>query len=83
MKIDDGNQEDIERGEMSGNIENSDESQISDKDQCLICFEGKGLFVFLECGHGGFCKKCAYRLFIRPPRKCPTCRQDIEQVSIN
>jgi hypothetical protein len=33
-----------------------------------------------QCGHGGFCKRCAYLLFVRPPSECPTCRAPIDQV---
>ncbi|KAJ9522363.1 hypothetical protein QJQ45_008162 [Haematococcus lacustris] len=47
---------------------------------CVICYDKPSSCVFLDCGHGGFCKACAYRIFVRPPNECPTCRQHIEQV---
>lgn len=50
------------------------------EDPCVICFEGVATCVFLECGHGGFCRRCAYHLFVRPPNECPQCRSKIEQV---
>ncbi|GAX80861.1 hypothetical protein CEUSTIGMA_g8296.t1 [Chlamydomonas eustigma] len=49
-------------------------------DLCVICYDQPPSCVFLECGHGGFCKRCAHRLFVRPPGECPTCRQNIDQV---
>ncbi|GFH18381.1 E3 ubiquitin-protein ligase [Haematococcus lacustris] len=47
---------------------------------CVICYDKPSSCVFLDCGHGGFCKACAYRIFVRPPNECPTCRQHIEQL---
>ncbi|PNW87752.1 hypothetical protein CHLRE_01g000750v5 [Chlamydomonas reinhardtii] len=47
---------------------------------CVICYDGAATCVFLECGHGGFCRRCAHLLFVRPPNECPTCRALIEQV---
>ena len=46
----------------------------------MICYDNQPTCVLLECGHGGFCRKCAYMMFVRPPNECPTCRQRIEQV---
>ncbi|GFR44736.1 hypothetical protein Agub_g6064, partial [Astrephomene gubernaculifera] len=51
-----------------------------DDGSCVICYDAAASCVFLECGHGGFCRRCAYRLFVRPPNECPTCRAPIEQV---
>lgn len=52
----------------------------SDDGCCIICYDAVANCVFLECGHGGYCRKCANRLFVRPPNECPTCRQKIDQV---
>lgn len=52
----------------------------SDDGYCIICYDATATCVFLECGHGGYCRKCANRLFVRPPHECPTCRQKIDQV---
>ncbi len=49
-------------------------------DLCIICYDQPSSCVFLECGHSGFCRRCANLLFVRPPCECPTCRQAIEQV---
>ena len=49
-------------------------------DTCIICYDGTATCVFLDCGHGGFCQRCAYLLYVRPPSECPTCRAAIEQV---
>lgn len=52
-----------------------------DDNTCVICYEDNvAWYVLLECGHGGFCKRCANLLFVRPPNECPTCRARIEQV---
>lgn len=48
---------------------------------CMICYEEDvGHCVLLNCGHGGFCRRCAHLLFVRPPNECPTCRAGIDQV---
>ncbi|GIL64804.1 hypothetical protein Vafri_18668 [Volvox africanus] len=47
---------------------------------CVICFDGKATCVLLECGHGGFCRRCAFLQFVRPPNKCSICRAPIDQV---
>eukprot|EP00798_Chlamydomonas_sp_ICE-L_P023179 gene23179-30391_t len=49
-------------------------------DQCVICYDEVATCVFLDCCHGGFCRRCAYILCIRPPNECPTCRARIDQV---
>jgi hypothetical protein len=54
--------------------------EVSDDTLCVICYDRQQSCVFLECGHGGFCAKCARLLFVRPPNECPSCRQRIEQV---
>lgn len=51
-----------------------------EEELCVICYDGAATCVLLECGHGGFCRRCAYLLFVRPPNECPTCRAVIEQV---
>lgn len=55
-------------------------ASMHEGDLCTICFERPATCVFLECGHGGVCKRCGYLLFVRPPNECPHCRQRIEQV---
>jgi len=47
---------------------------------CIICCDALPTCVLLSCGHGGFCRRCANIVFVRPPNECPTCRQKIEQV---
>jgi hypothetical protein len=58
----------------------SRQSSLPEGELCTICFERAASCVFLECGHGGVCKRCGYLLFVRPPNECPHCRQRIEQV---
>jgi hypothetical protein len=42
---------------------------------CVICFDGTPEYVFMPCGHGGYCQTCAHKLFVRPPHHCPICRK--------
>lgn len=51
-----------------------------EEEECIVCYDRKATCVLLECGHGGFCRKCACILMLRPPHECPTCRAHIEQV---
>lgn len=53
---------------------------LEDEDDglCIICFERAADHVLLTCGHGGFCRLCAYKLLVRPPHHCPTCRTLLE-----
>ncbi len=60
----------------------SRQSSLPEGELCTICFERPASCVFLECGHGGVCKRCGYLLFVRPPNECPHCRQRIEQVLV-
>ncbi len=47
---------------------------------CTICCDRSATCVFMECGHGGYCWRCAHLLYIRPPNECPVCRARIELV---
>lgn len=55
-------------------------SACSDDHQCIICCDAPQTCIFLTCGHGGYCRRCANLVFVRPPNSCPTCRQPIEQI---
>lgn len=52
-----------------------------DEGLCTICYDEQATCVLMECGHGGYCWRCAHVLFARPPSECPVCRQSIMQVS--
>jgi hypothetical protein len=52
----------------------------ADDGLCTICYDNEASCVFMECGHGGYCWRCAHVLFARPPSECPVCRQPIQQV---
>jgi Zinc finger, C3HC4 type (RING finger) len=52
-----------------------DLSEADDDKACGICYDGVPEFVFMDCGHGGYCQKCAHKLFVRPPHHCPICRK--------
>jgi hypothetical protein len=47
---------------------------------CTICYDRPATCVFMSCGHGGYCWRCAHVLYARPPHECPACRRQIEQV---
>jgi hypothetical protein len=47
---------------------------------CTICCDRAATCIFMECGHGGYCWRCAHLLYIRPPNECPVCRARIELV---
>jgi len=47
---------------------------------CTICCDRPATCVLLECGHAGFCWRCAHVLYVRPPNECPVCRARIELV---
>jgi hypothetical protein len=51
-----------------------------DDGSCVICYDAPGTCVFLECGHSGFCRRCARLLYVRPPNECPACRQPLQLV---
>jgi hypothetical protein len=56
------------------------ENDDDDDGLCTICFDQPATCVLMECGHGGYCWRCAHVLFARPPSECPICRQSIMQV---
>ncbi|KAF7456635.1 Integral membrane protein with 6 transmembrane domains and possible ring domain [Cryptosporidium felis] len=47
---------------------------------CIICCDNNPEAVFLPCGHGGICSKCALREFYRVGL-CPTCRQPTSAIA--
>ena len=51
-----------------------------DECTCVICFDGDPEYVFMPCGHGGYCQACAHKLFVRPPHHCPICRHELKGV---
>ncbi|GLC38441.1 hypothetical protein PLESTB_001577700 [Pleodorina starrii] len=67
-------------GQQSQPSASHSQQQQQQPQSCVICFDGEASCVFLECGHGGFCRRCAYLLFVRPPHECPSCRGSIAQV---
>ena len=57
----------------------SDSASSSDGNAngCVICFDGVPDHVLMNCGHGGYCKTCAHKVFVRPPNQCPHCRTPV------
>jgi Zinc finger, C3HC4 type (RING finger) len=47
---------------------------------CTICYDAAATCVLMDCGHGGYCWRCAHLLFVRPPGECPVCRAPVQQV---
>jgi len=41
---------------------------------CLVCFDNFADAVFLECGHGGICYKCAIDIW-KSTGECFLCRK--------
>jgi hypothetical protein len=56
------------------------DADLDDEGLCTICYDQPATCVLMECGHGGYCWRCAHLLFARPPSECPVCRQPIMQV---
>mmetsp|Transcript_45891 Transcript_45891/g.85625 ORF Transcript_45891/g.85625 Transcript_45891/m.85625 type:complete len:244 (-) Transcript_45891:31-762(-) len=52
---------------------------VSGQDRCCACMEERKDAVITPCGHRAVCMKCAMALKARS-RKCPICRQRIDQV---
>jgi hypothetical protein len=63
---------------VAGGDAGSDDAE--DEGLCTICYDNQATCVLMECGHGGYCWRCAHVLFARPPSECPVCRQKIMQV---
>ena len=59
-----------------GDSANADRPDTS----CVICFEEVGDHVMMPCGHGGYCRHCAHKLYVRPPNLCPICRSRLHSV---
>jgi len=47
---------------------------------CEIC-KGEANAVLMECGHGGFCVKCATKIILSK-KLCPTCNNTISLILI-
>ncbi|CAD8064117.1 unnamed protein product [Paramecium primaurelia] len=52
----------------------------SDKDtQCFNCYQNESCAVYMPCGHGGLCIKCATEWF-NEKQECLICRKPVESV---
>ncbi|CAD8079899.1 unnamed protein product [Paramecium sonneborni] len=52
----------------------------SDKDtQCFNCYQNESCAVYMPCGHGGLCIKCATEWFTEK-QECLICRKPVESV---
>ncbi|CAD8154194.1 unnamed protein product [Paramecium octaurelia] len=52
----------------------------SDKDtQCFNCYQNESCAVYMPCGHGGLCVKCATEWFTEK-QECLICRKPVESV---
>eukprot|EP00331_Platyophrya_macrostoma_P016263 CAMPEP_0176472340 /NCGR_PEP_ID=MMETSP0127-20121128/41690_1 /TAXON_ID=938130 /ORGANISM="Platyophrya macrostoma, Strain WH" /LENGTH=162 /DNA_ID=CAMNT_0017867201 /DNA_START=39 /DNA_END=524 /DNA_ORIENTATION=+ len=54
-------QRDIAECNAQGNKQIEPEGKKDqENNDCIICLEARSEMVFVECGHGGLCKKCAF-----------------------
>lgn len=44
--------------------------------ECVICFDGERDFIFVPCGHRGFCGRCADQI-LDDTGSCPICRASV------
>ena len=47
--------------------------------ECNICFSQKANAIISECGHGGICYECGFKL-LKSSHLCPFCRQKVVAV---
>lgn len=67
-------------GEVSLTVASGSDAADSGECSCVICYDGAADHVVLPCGHGGYCRSCAVKVFVRPPSQCPVCRERLKAV---
>lgn len=67
-------------GERGSRSRAATQETDEDDELCIICFERPGRSVLLDCGHSGFCRTCANRIFVGAANECPTCRSTIRTI---
>ena len=79
----------VEEVKVGKNHENDDKKNLSiesladleksDNTRCIVCFDSKQDAVYLTCGHGGVCYKCAQEVF-KVKGECLLCRNKIKKL---
>eukprot|EP00892_Ulva_mutabilis_P004260 jgi/Ulvmu1/2205/UM013_0051.1 len=67
-------------GEVALAVASGSEAADGGECSCVICYDGAADHVVLPCGHGGYCRACAVKVFVRPPSQCPVCRERLKAV---
>mmetsp|Transcript_6525 Transcript_6525/g.11420 ORF Transcript_6525/g.11420 Transcript_6525/m.11420 type:complete len:445 (-) Transcript_6525:3694-5028(-) len=65
--------------EIDHHREKTDISFVLERLNCSLCCEKTADSVFMPCGHGGVCNKCAMRMW-QKTEYCHLCRKPIEKV---
>ena len=67
------------QGEQNENDNRKENEENNSVKECLVCMANECDSVFLPCGHGGICNKCALKL-LESEAGCHICRVKIERV---
>ncbi|CAD8065782.1 unnamed protein product [Paramecium primaurelia] len=72
------NKTDIEQPKQS-NQNSLTELKVEKDQNCFNCYQNESCAVYMPCGHGGLCIKCATEWFVEK-QECLICRKPVEQV---
>lgn len=57
--------------------------EITDRDNCILCFNPLKFFALGVCDHKNVCHTCALRLrFVLEDEQCPICKADLDEIVI-
>ena len=60
------------------------DSNVSDSDNCILCYNAINFFAMGCCDHKNTCHKCSLRLrLIMKDSKCSICKTDLEEILIS
>lgn len=57
-------------------------NKLKEDEICVVCLDRKRVMQFLPCGHYACCESCGISV-VNTSSKCPLCRSEIEDFSIN
>ncbi|CAD8164215.1 unnamed protein product [Paramecium octaurelia] len=72
------NKTDVEQPKQS-NQNSLTELKVEKDQNCFNCYQNESCAVYMPCGHGGLCIKCATEWFAEK-QECLICRKPVEQV---
>ncbi|CAK78212.1 unnamed protein product (macronuclear) [Paramecium tetraurelia] len=72
------NKTDVEQPKQS-NQNSLTELKAENDQNCFNCYQNESCAVYMPCGHGGLCIKCATEWFAEK-QECLICRKPVEQV---